>query len=466
MEDTKEPEGVDSQGLQQLDNADTPFLLPFLKPGVMTNFTVETNGESAYESKKSRAQRRRENKRRRKGIRGVGSIYPSQWRDKKTRQMNYSPRWTIKLTNRRPELTPFTEERDAWNELMRRHAEIAAGRPGGPDVKKTNFQDLVTMLTNDYKLNGRKSLARLEDAIDHLRGFFDDSRAVNITSDRVTEYIVARQAEKAAASTINTELAALGRMFVLAIRAGKAASKPYIPKLQLNNARKGFFERGQFDAVLANIAEHLRPMLETAFITGWRVHSEILTRQKRHVDLKAGWLRLEPGETKNGDGRMFPLTGRLREILEKQLAETEAAQQLTGTIIPWLFHHDGKQIKHFRRSWVTACVKAGLGRRVIGTDGRIIKTVVDRIPHDFRRTAVRNLERAGVPRSAAMKLIGHKTQAIYSRYAIADEGMLKDAAVKLQQLHVSDKLSATKSEKQSSGKAEQLDEVGSQSPDW
>lgn len=58
-----------------------------------------------------------------------------------------------------------------------------------------------------------------------------------------------------------------------------------------------------------------------------------------------------------------------------------------------------------------------------------------RIPHDFRRSAVRNLERAEVPRSAAMAMVGHKTQAIYSRYAIADEGMLRESATKLATLH-------------------------------
>jgi len=55
-------------------------------------------------------------------------------------------------------------------------------------------------------------------------------------------------------------------------------------------------------------------------------------------------------------------------------------------------------------------------------------------PHDFRRTAVRNLERAGVPRSAAMKMVGHKTEAIYRRYAIADETMLREGAAKLEAL--------------------------------
>jgi len=168
------------------------------------------------------------------------------------------------------------------------------------------------------------------------------------------------------------------------------------------------------------------------------VTSEILTRQKHLVDLKAGWLRLEPGETKNRDGRMFPITGRLREILETQLAKTEALQRASGKLIPWLFHRDGKPIKTFRRSWITACVNAGFGHVIKNTKGKVIKKVADRIPHDFRRTAVRNLERAGVARSAAMKMVGHKTESIYRRYAIADKSMLQEAGEKLARLHSAD----------------------------
>ena len=65
-------------------------------------------------------------------------------------------------------------------------------------------------------------------------------------------------------------------------------------------------------------------MAETAFVTGWRVKSEILTRQWHHVDFDAGWLRLEPGETKNGEDRMFPLTPQLRATLERTISRRVA----------------------------------------------------------------------------------------------------------------------------------------------
>jgi site-specific recombinase XerD len=336
------------------------------------------------------------------------------------------------------ESSDSTKEANAWKLLKQRHGEMAAGKPVGPNVTRTTFEDLAAMFTNDYKANGYSSINRAEDAVNHLREFFGESRAIEITSDRVTAYIAHRQDEKAANSTINNELSALSRMFTLAMRAGKAAGKPYISKLALDNTRKGFFEREQFDLIYKHLLDYLKPVVETAYITGWRVHDELLTRQRYHVDLKAGWLRLEPGETKNRRGRNFPLTPRLREVLRAQIERTEALQRAEGKIIRWLFHRDGTPIKSFRRAWITACGKGGLGTEVRTDAGKLVKKIASRIPHDFRRTAVRNLERAGVSRSDAMAMVGHQTEAIYRRYAISDENSLKEAGVKLAALHDED----------------------------
>lgn len=173
-----------------------------------------------------------------------------------------------------------------------------------------------------------------------------------------------------------------------------------------NNTRRGFFEQEQFQAALAHLPDYLRAVFEAAFVVGWRVPSEILTRQWAHLDLKAGVLRLEPGETKNGQGRTFKFKAgsRLHKVLQKQRDDTRAFERAHARIVPWVFHHSGSPIRDFRGAWRQACKNAGCPGRV---------------PHDFRRTAVQNLERAGVRRSTAMALVGHKTETIYRRYAIA-----------------------------------------------
>jgi len=308
-------------------------------------------------------------------------------------------------------------------------------RPPDRGFERTTFENLAEMLMNDYRANGRRSLDRAEDSIEHLRARMAGVRACDITADRVTAYVAARRADGAANATVNRELSALKRMLRLGEVAGKVAHRPIISLLQERNTRTGFFEEPEFRAVLSHLPDDLKPVFEVAYVTGWRVKSELLTRQWAHVDLKNGWLRLEPGETKNGEGRMFPLTPKLRAILERQRERTEAVSKETGRIVPWVFHRSGRPIRSTRRTWLTACLKAGFAQ-VVSEKPRKVKLL--RIPHDFRRTAVRNLERAGVPRSTAMKMVGHKTESVYRRYAIADEGMLRDGGTKLEALHQAD----------------------------
>ena len=354
--------------------------------------------------------------------RGSGSLFRVKYRDKKTQQIKICATWTMKLwVGGKPlKRSAGTTSRAVANKRLEQWK--AALRQGTyvPDADQTRFDDLAALLLDEYRANGRKSLDRVEDAVDHLRAFFMGCRAQAISTERILAYIRRRQEQEAANATINRELAALKRMFRLGEKVGRVVRRPYIDMLQERNARTGFFERKEFDAVLAHLPDDLTAVFEVAYITGWRVKSEILARHWSHVDFRSGWLRLEPGETKNDEGRQFPLTADLRAALERQRARTLVGEQATGAIISWMFHRAGKPIKSFRRAWVTACRKAG---------------VPDRIPHDFRRTAVRNLERAGVPRSTAMKMVGHKTESIYRRYAIVDEAMLKEGAVKLQTLH-------------------------------
>jgi integrase len=211
-------------------------------------------------------------------------------------------------------------------------------------------------------------------------------------------------------------LAALKRMFNLAIQAGKLIQKPHIPFLKEHNVRVGFFERDQFVAVVQRLPKAVRPAATFAYLTGWRIDSEVLSLEWRQVDFHAGEVRLDPGRTKNGEGRTFPMTRELRQLLEAQRAITDDLQRRHNVVCRHVFHRDGRPIRSFRVAFRTACVRAGCPGRVL---------------HDLRRSAVRNLVRAGIPERVAMQMTGHKTRSVFERYNIVSAGDLRDAGRRL-----------------------------------
>lgn len=368
--------------------------------------------------------------------RGLGRIYQAPYTNPKTGNKGRTRIWYIALRFRGRTIRESSHSHnraDAVRLLRRRLGEIGQGRYI-PDVEKTTYADLEQMFINDYIVNSRKSLKRARIAAKRLRAFFGGMRAVEITADRIDEYKRVRLESNIARrpgatrhpkpATVNNELAALKRMFTLGIRAEKVARRPYIQVLEARNTRTGFFEEPEFRAVRDQLHEDVKPLVEFAYLTGWRI-GEILPLQWKQVDFRAGTIRLEPGTTKNDEGRVFPFKAlpALDALLRRQRERTEAVSRARDEVVPWVFHRDGTPIKTFRTAWRRACSAAGLAGR---------------IPHDFRRTAVRNLERAGVPRSVAMKLTGHKTESIYRRYAIVSEADLSGGVGKLAVLHERD----------------------------
>ena len=311
--------------------------------------------------------------------------------------------------------------------------------PVTPRVGRMRFEEAASDLLTDYQVNKRRSYANIERRLRlGLEPFFRGQRMTHITTADVNRYIKARQEAGAANASINRDLAALKRMYSLAIKAGKLLHRPHIPMLQENNARQGFFEREQFEAVRRHLPEHLRGLVTLAYYFGWRVTSEVLTLQWGQIDRAVGTIRLEPGTTKNKGGRTvaYHEIDELRDVIEAQW-QRHLEFQREGTICPWVFEHKGGQrIKSYRRSWVTACRRAG---------------VAGRVPHDFRRTAVRNLERAGVPRKVAMSMVGHKTESVYRRYDIVTESDLHAAAATLNAAMVTVSVTVGRSGRQAAG---------------
>src|SRR5215467_16096799 len=222
--------------------------------------------------------------------RGSGSLFREKYRDKKTAKLKACRTWTMKLwvggrflkqAARTASRAVANKKLEQWKASLRQGVYV-------PDADPTRFGDLVSLLLDEYRANGRKSLDRMEDAVDHLREFFAGCRAQAISTERTLAYVRHRQEHPAANATINRELAALKRMFRLGEKVGRVVRRPYIAMLQERNARTGFFERSEFDAVLAHLPVDLRPVFEVTYILGWRVKSEILTRQWIHVDFRSG----------------------------------------------------------------------------------------------------------------------------------------------------------------------------------
>jgi integrase len=338
------------------------------------------------------------------------------------------------------------KEGDARRLLRLREGDVERGLPVSPKIGRLRFEEAAQDLINDYKTNGRKSLADVETRVTlHLAPYFTGRRMSAITTSDVRAYIAERRAETtsirrshtvknvdgsvrhvpeerraingASNGEINRELTALKRMFRLALQAGKLLAVPHIPMLKENNVRTGFFEREQFEAVRRHLPEYARPIVTFAYYTGWRIDSEVLTLQWRHIDEAAGTVRLDPGTTKNDEGRVFvySLVEELKRVVDDQRACATSLRQ-RGRIVPWVFHRDGQQVKSFRFAWKEAC-------RAAGCSGRLL--------HDFRRTAVRNLVRAGVPERVAMTMTGHKTRSVFERYNIVSPSDLREAASRL-----------------------------------
>jgi integrase len=207
---------------------------------------------------------------------------------------------------RQEESARTTKYEEARRLLQQREGDVAKGAAVSPAIGRLRFEEAAKDLLNDYTTRGRRSVAHVQRRITlALEPWFRGRRMARITKADVTTYIAHRQEQGAANATINRELAALKRMFVLAMQGGKLLARPHIAMLLEDNVRRGFFERAQFESVRDHLPEPLRGVATFAYVTGWRVQSEILPLQWHQFDREAGTVRLFAGTTKNRAGRVF-----------------------------------------------------------------------------------------------------------------------------------------------------------------
>jgi integrase len=310
------------------------------------------------------------------------------------------------------------------------------------EQRKPECECLCCALERDFRLRGKTSAQNLSN-LKRVRVDFALRRAVSLTADQVDRYIERRLAEGSAPASINRVTQLLGQAFNLAVRQKRLGSVPFIRHLsEAGNVRQGFFAEADFQNVISNLPDYLEDFARFAYLTGMR-KGEIASLRWNDVDGDS--IRLRAENAKNGEGRTVPVEGELTELINRRRAARQVRKaDLPITLSAWIFHRSGEPIGDFRKAWATACVMAGLGQWVCPTcEGKVDTEhkcaacsrgwtreelkYQGRIFHDFRRTAVRDMVRAGVPETVAMSISGHKTRSMFDRYNIHDERDQREA---------------------------------------
>lgn len=293
-----------------------------------------------------------------------------------------------------------------------------------PSIRKLTFEQLADLLRRDYARRNNRTAYRLgtdetpRGPLVHLGAAFSGWAAVAITTDEVDKYADARIDAGAQPATVNRELAALNRMFRLAVKKGMLPSAPCVTYRPEDNARQGFVEIGDLDTLLGALRARdavAADFTEAAFLTclrrgnlrGLTWDRFTFEFDRRTGAVTGGELRLPGSAMKNRTALVLPLTGRLLELIARRYADR------TG---PFVFQRAGVPVDQFPVAWAAATT-------AVGRPGLLF--------HDLRRSGARALRRAGVDELVIMALGGWKTRTMFARYSITDSTDLAEAQAKL-----------------------------------
>lgn len=302
-------------------------------------------------------------------------------------------------------------------EMLRKAREELAKGIAPVDTRKLRYEDLRAILVADYLANGKAEMDGEDLVISGKKGvfralddFFDGMAVQSITTDTLRRFIAKRKEEGVGGPACNRSLARLRRMFALAQREGKVTCIPYFPMSKESDPREGFVERPEFEKLRGEMPVNLHAALTFCYETGCRMGA-MKQIMWPWVNLDKSEIYLPPGVIKNRKPLVLPLSKELTGMLKK------------------LFRKYGAvfDTRNFRREWIKACVKLGLGKKT----GEEWHQYEGLIPHDFRRSAVRNLIQAGVDQSVAMRITGHRTVAVFQRYNIVSTEQLHEAMAKV-----------------------------------
>jgi integrase len=283
-----------------------------------------------------------------------------------------------------------------------------------PKQERVTVSELLDALEADCKLRGKDS-PQFRSQLKPTRERFGTWRALEVTSEAVDTFITELLDVGKAAATVNRSTQLLTQAFQLAVDRKRLSSVPAIRHLsEKGNERQGFFSELEFRRVVENLPIYLQDFARFGYLTGWR-KGEIASL--RWQDVEGDIIRLRADNSKNGEGRSVTLNGELEELIKRRRVARQVKTKTGALLAELVFHHDGQPIVDLRKAWATAS-------RMAGVPGKLF--------HDLRRTAVRNMIRAGVPEKVAMSISGHKTRSMFDRYNIIDEKDQREAMQKTQ----------------------------------
>jgi integrase len=280
-----------------------------------------------------------------------------------------------------------------------------------PKADKLTIHDLLEALKADYTLRGKASGQNLSH-IKRADQDFGDMLATALTPERIDRYVQDRLTAKDRPAAVNRATQFIRQSFTLAVRNNRIVRAPYIRRLsEKGNERKGFIEEGTYRKIRDLLPSYLQDMFTFSYCTGMRFGETVSLKWS---NVKGDTIELEALDAKTGEPRLIPMVGAdLAGVLARRRKEARKVKcDGISTPATLVFHHNGHEIVDVRKAWRTAVKRAG---------------VPGLLWHDLRRSAVKNMDEAGVSRDAAMSITGHKTQAMYSRYNIVDTKRVRQA---------------------------------------
>jgi len=283
--------------------------------------------------------------------------------------------------------------------LNARLGQVATGALLAPELARLTVADALALKRADLESRPLRSRRLYCAMLDRIGQALGQVRLQACTAETIATWEQGLRARGRAHGTRVNYVVLLRGAFALAIKRRWLPVVPDFPRLgPVRNARQGFVEAERLDRLLPALPDLGRELVRFAYASGWR-ETEILGLTWDMVDRHGREIRLPTSKTHTP--RTLAIEGDLVALMTRRWAARVHGDRLVAAV----FHRKGRTptAATLRRWWDRA-------RRAIGQPELYL--------HDLRRSAARNMIRAGVPETVAMSITGHRSRAMFRRYHI------------------------------------------------